>query len=266
MSNSKNAWALVTGASGGIGRDMSVLLAQRGYDLIVVARSQDKLNELASQLQAAHGIRVRVIAQDLGQAGSVAQLMNRIGTDVADIEVLINNAGFGLNGQFDQTPADRLTEMVQLNVTSLMDLTRAVLPSLKARGKGYIMNVASAVAFQPCPNFAVYGATKAFVLSFSQALHLELSGTGVSVTAVCPGSTATDFHQVSGSDRTLVAKLMDSSQSVAQSGLNALFARRSSVVTGLLNKPLPFVNRLVPRMWMAALVGVMFSSSQRKDG
>lgn len=258
MTQRKSAWALVTGASAGIGKDIAGLLAERGYDLILVARSEDRLTALADELAARNGIKTRVIAHDLSVPGSVAQLMNRVGSDVADIEVLINNAGFGVAGLFADTDSRRLTEMVQLNVTTLMELTRAVLPSMKTRGNGYIMNVASAVAFQPCPHFAAYGATKAFVLSLSQALSVELSGTGVSVTAVCPGSTATEFHQVAGSDRSFVAKLMNSSESVARSGVNALFARRSSVVTGLMNKPLPLVNRLVPRMWMASAVGLMF--------
>ena len=262
MTQGKNAWALVTGASGGIGKDIAVLLAKRGYDLILVARSEEKLQSLSAELSAAHGIRTRVIAQDLSVPGSVAQLMNRVGTDVAQLEVLINNAGVGVAGLFAETESQRLSEMVQLNVNTLMDLTRAVLPSMKARGNGYIMNVASAVAFQPCPHFAAYGATKAFVLSLSQALHVELAGTGVSVTAVCPGSTATDFHQVAGSDRSFVAKLMDKSGDVARAGVDAMFARRSSVVTGLLNKPLPFVNRLVPRMWMASAVSMMFRQTR----
>lgn len=262
MVERKNAWALVTGASGGIGKDIAILMAQRGYDLMLVARSEDKLNALAAELASAHGIRTRVIAHDLSVPGSVAQLMNLVGTDIAQVEVLVNNAGFGLAGRFAETDSRRLSEMVQLNVTTLMELTRAVLPSLQARGTGYIMNVASAVAFQPCPHFAAYGATKAFVLSFSQALSVELAGTGVSVTAVCPGSTATDFHQVSGSDRSFVAKLMDSSEAVAREGVNAMFARRSSVVTGIMNKPLPLVNRLVPRMWMANAVGLLFRQTR----
>lgn len=262
MTERKNAWALVTGASAGIGKEIAVLLAQRGYDLILVARSEDKLNLLANELSAQHGVRTRVLAHDLSVPGSVAQLMNRVGTDVAQIEVLINNAGFGLAGRFADADSRRLSEMVQLNVLTLMELTRAVLPSLQARNNGYIMNVASAVAFQPCPHFAAYGATKAFVLSFSQALSVELSGSGVSVTAVCPGSTATDFHQVSGSDRSFVAKLMDASDAVAREGVSALFARRSSVVTGLMNKPLPLLNRLVPRMWMANAVGLLFRQTR----
>jgi short-subunit dehydrogenase len=261
MSNRKN-WALVTGASGGIGRDIALLLAQRGYDLILVARTEDKLQSLALEIQTKHQCNTRVIAQDLGVHGSVAQLMNSIGSDVADIEVLVNNAGFGLSGLFAETQAHRLSEMVQLNVTSLMELTRAVLPSMQARRCGYIMNIASVVAFQPCPHFAVYGATKAFVLSMTQALQVELSGSGVSATAVCPGSTATEFHQVAGSDRSMVAKLMDSSLSVAQDAVKATLARRSSVVTGLMNKPMPLINRLVPRMWMAAGVGRLFRKSR----
>jgi len=261
MSTRKN-WALVTGASGGIGRDLALLLAQRGYDLMLVARSEDKLQALAQEIESKYQRSTRVIAQDLGVYGSVSQLMNRIGTDVADIEVLVNNAGFGVSGEFADTEAHRLGEMVQLNVTSLMELTRAVLPSMLSRRCGYIMNIASVVAFQPCPHFAVYGATKAFVLSMTQALQVELSGSGVSATAVCPGSTATEFHNVAGSDRSLVAKLMDSSMSVAEQAMKATFARRSSVVTGLMNKPMPLINRLVPRMWMAAGVGKLFRKSR----
>ena len=262
MTERKN-WALVTGASGGIGKDIALLLAQRGYDLILVARSEEKLQALAREIESTYQRTTRVVVQDLGVHGSVAQLMNRIGTDVADIEVLVNNAGFGLSGAFADSEAHRLTEMVQLNVTSLMELTRAVLPSMQTRRCGYIMNIASVVAFQPCPHFAVYGATKAFVLSMTQALQLELSGSGVSATAVCPGSTATEFHQVAGSDRSLVARLMDSSASVAQEAVKATLARRSSVVTGLMNKPMPLINRLVPRMWMAAGVGRLFKKAAR---
>lgn len=249
---------VITGASSGIGEALARrLAAQEKQALVLVARRQDKLVALAAALTAAHGTRVEIIGLDLETPGAAAALIHEVEARGLSIDTLINNAGFGLNNQFADMPLDRIQGMMQLNMVALTELCHGVLPGMRLRRQGRIMNIASVAAFQACPRFAVYGATKSYVLMFSEALDAEERKHGIHVTAVCPGATATEFHDVAGNHGTLAAKMMDTAETVASSALAAMNAGRPVVVTGLLNKPLPFFIRLLPRRlatWFAGIV------------
>ncbi len=239
---------VITGASSGIGEALArQLAAQEKQSLILVARREEKLAALAQELKTEHGITVEVIGLDLEVSGAAEKLVDTVRARGFSIDTLINNAGFGINDPFADMPLDRIQGMIQLNIVALTELTHAVLPDMRSRRQGRIMNIASVAAFQACPRFAVYGATKSYVLMFSEALAAEERKNGIHVTAVCPGATKTEFHDVAGNNGTFAARFMDSAETVANSGINALNAGRSMIVTGALNKPLPFFIRLMPR-------------------
>ena len=186
--------ALITGASAGIGLEFALRLAERGYDLILVARRRDRLLELAAQVRSGHGeVRAEVIAADLSGAASAATVAAEVARLGMHVDLLVNNAGFGTHGYFETLSTEREHEEIALNVATLVGLTHAFLPAMLARGRGGVINVASTAAFQAVPYMAVYGATKAFVRSFSEALYEEVRGRGVRVLALCPGPTATEF-------------------------------------------------------------------------
>ncbi|HET8730384.1 MAG TPA: SDR family oxidoreductase [Moraxellaceae bacterium] len=249
---------VITGASSGIGEALARQMAQEeNQALVLVARRADKLEALAADLRQRHARRVEVIALDLEQPGSAARLIEAVSALGLAVDTLVNNAGFGINDPFADMPLDRIQGMMQLNIVALTELCHAVLPGMRARRQGRIMNIASVAAFQACPRFAVYGATKSYVLMFTEALAAEENRNGIRVTAVCPGATDTPFHDVAGNKGTLAAKLMDSPETVASSGLCALRAGRRVVVTGILNKPMPLFVRLLPRgivTWMAGVL------------
>lgn len=249
---------VITGASSGIGEAIARQLARtEDQALVLVARRGDKLAALAAELGQAHGRRVEVIALDLEQPGAAARLIEQVTALGLGIDTLVNNAGFGINDPFAEMALDRIQGMMQLNMVALTELCHAVLPGMRARGKGRIMNIASVAAFQACPRFAVYGATKSYVLMLSEALAAEENRHGIHVTAVCPGATDTAFHDVAGNKGTLAAKLMDSPETVASSAIASLNRGRRVIVTGLLNKPLPLFVRLLPRpvvTWFAGLL------------
>jgi short-subunit dehydrogenase len=188
---------LVTGASSGIGAELARVLAQRGHDLAIVARRRERLEELAVELRES-GVGVDVHACDLADRGQRRALIAAIEADGRALAGLCNNAGFGIFGRFWQIEAEREAEQVELNVVALHELTRALLPGMVQRGEGAILNLGSVAGFQPIPGNATYAATKAFVNSFSEALHAELAGTGVSCTVVCPGPVATEFAEIAG--------------------------------------------------------------------
>ncbi len=241
---------VITGASSGIGEALAHLFAREQQALVLVARRKDKLEGLAKALNSKYGVKVHVIALDLQQMGAAAQLMNEISNLKLTVDTLVNNAGFGVSAPFTKSDASQTSGMMQLNMVALTELTHMVLPMMLERGHGRIMNIASVVAFQPCPYFAVYAATKAYVLSFTEALAEEMRGRGILVTAVCPGSTATEFHDVAHTKGSLLTQIQDTAETVAEEGYKALNNGKSVVVTGLMNKPLPLVNRLVPRKAM----------------
>lgn len=254
--------ALITGASTGMGAAFARELAARGADLVLVARSRDKLQALADQLTDAHGVRVDVVPTDLAQPGAGAALARHVTAATSPsatrgrseqtgglgrtVDVLINNAGFATYGDVAQANPVRLHEQVQLNVTALLDLTTALLPAMTARGTGSIINVASLVAFQPMPHMAVYGATKAFVLSFTEALWAETKPTGVHVLAVCPGPTDTPFYEVLDAQEASAGTRRSPEQVVA-TALRALEKGVPSVIDGRNNRLVARLPRLLPR-------------------
>jgi uncharacterized protein len=241
--------ALVTGASGGIGLELARLFASDGHDLVLVARSEEKLREVGEQLQTAHSIATTVVASDLSKPNAARDLVATLRAGSIEIDVLVNNAGFGLSGPFLDNDPRTQRDLLQLNVVALTELTRLLLPPMVARHSGRILNIASTAAFAPDPFAAVYGATKAYVLSFSEAIGEELRHSGVTVTALCPGPTQTGFSAAAGADSTRLytkQKAM-SSADVARAGYAGLNHGRRVVVTGLRNKLLVQSARMSPR-------------------
>ncbi|MDQ8036504.1 MAG: SDR family oxidoreductase [Pedobacter sp.] len=239
---------VITGASSGIGEAIARRLAtEEKQTLVLVARRTEKLDALATELQQKHGLRVYVISLDLEKPGAARELLQAVALCGLSIDTLINNAGFGLNDAFSEMPLDRIQAMMQLNMITLTELCHAVLPGMHEHRHGRILNVASILGFQSCPRFAVYAATKSFVLSFTEALAREERRHGIHVTAVCPGSTRTSFHDVAGNTGTVSGKIMNSPDMVAASALRALRRGNAVIVPGLFNKPLPFLLRFVPR-------------------
>ncbi len=234
---------LVTGASAGLGAEFARQCAALGDELVLVARRRDRLDALAAEL----GGRVHVVPADLAAPGAAASLLYRVEALGLTAGTLINNAGFGLTGRFADLPLDRQLEMIDLNVRLLTELTYRALPGMRGRGSGAILNVASTAAFQAGPGMGVYFATKAFVLSFTEALHHELRGTGIKVTALCPGPVATEFGEVAGVTSKSFHRLAGQSPAVVAAGLGALSRNQAIVVPGLQNKLGAQAYRLLPR-------------------
>ena len=249
--------ALVTGASGGIGAEIARVLAP-DHDLVLVARSAAKLDALATELGGA-----RVIAADLSDPGAVG----KIAAELPDVDVLVNNAGVGDFGMFASADPDRTLAMIQLNITSLTALTRQYLPGMLTRGHGRVMNVASTAAFQPGPLMAVYYATKSYVLSFSEAIAEETRGTGVTVTALCPGPTASGFQSAADMELSpLVAnRKLPSAADVARHGVKAMEAGDVVVVPGGMNKVMAASVRFTPRPVLRRLVRKMQETKPSKE-
>jgi uncharacterized protein len=236
MFNYAGKTALITGASSGIGEAFAHILAARGMNLVLVARSAEKLRALAQALSAQHSIRAEVVPADLSREGAAQEVYRRTQELGVSVDLLVNNAGFGTYGCFDTLAPEREHEEIMLNVTALVDLTHAFLPAMVERKEGSVINVASIAAFQPVPYQAVYGATKEFVLSFSLALWAEYRKLGVRVVALCPGPTATNFFTVLGADD--VPRLggsMHSPEAVVMTGLRALEQGRPYAVEGRRN-------------------------------
>lgn len=252
----KNKTALITGASSGIGEVFAKALAARGMNLVLVARSTEKLNALASQLSTQHGIAACGISADLSVPGAGEKLFEATEEKGLQIDLLINNAGFGSFGEFQTLDRARELQQIQLNVTALVDLTHLYLPGLMARKTGGVINVASTAAFQPTPNMVVYGATKAFVLSFTEGLWGECRGKGVRMLAVCPGPTATGFFDATGNDemekQSLFSRQMTSEKVVEQS-LRAYAKDRNYIINGFLNWLMAQSGRFGPR-WLTILI------------
>ena len=245
-----NQTALITGASSGIGLDLTRLFAAGGFDLILVARSEAKLRQTAVELEREFGIGVTVLPGDLARPETPSLLMALLEEQGRSVDVLVNNAGYGLAGNFAQeTDLRTELEMIQVNITALTHLTKLLLPLMVERKRGRIMNVASTAAFQPGPLMAVYYATKAYVLSFSEAIAEELTGSGVTVTALCPGPTATGFAEAAEATNRRLFKLKTpmSSMEVARAGYAGLMRGQRIVIPGLANKFLAQSVRFAPR-------------------
>ena len=248
MTNPTRPLALVTGASSGIGVELARELARDGHDLVLTARTVMPMENLAAEL-AAWGAASVIIPVDLSEPSGAAALASAIEARGLTVEVLVNNAGLGAVGRFDQADPVRISEMVQVNIVALTELTRLLLPGMVARGRGLVMLVGSTAGFQPGPGMAVYFATKAYVLSLGEALAYELRRTGVGVTVLCPGATATNFFTVAGANNTIMAgrfRRMMRAADVARLGCRGLAAGRRVVITGVMNKLLAFAGRFAP--------------------
>jgi short-subunit dehydrogenase len=246
---------LITGASSGIGLELARVFAKHRHDLVLVARTEPKLRELAEEARAS-GVQAHVIAADLSAPGAAQALTDRVRTLGLEIDILVNNAGYGLLGPFVETPLDVELAMIQLNIVALTELTKRLLPGMVARNSGRILNLASIAAFFPGPLMAVYYASKAYVLSFSEALAAELEGTGVTVTALCPGPTASGFQATAklGKSPLVAGRRLPTAQSVAQAGYDAMMAGQIVCVPGASNKVTVLMPRILPRRLMAKIV------------
>ncbi|HEX8285262.1 MAG TPA: SDR family oxidoreductase [Pyrinomonadaceae bacterium] len=228
--------ALVTGASGGIGEELARLFAADGHSLVLVARSRDKLERLAGELQQKHNVSARVLAADLARPESPREIFDELQSAGVQVDALVNNAGFGSYGLFAETDLRQELELLQVNVVALTHLTKLFLPPMLARRRGYVMNVASTASFQPGPLMAVYYASKAYVLSLSEALANECGGTGVRVSALCPGPTETGFVAAAGmGDSKLFDRAVMDARTVAVAGYRGLLAGEAVVIPGFRN-------------------------------
>jgi short-subunit dehydrogenase len=258
----KNKTALITGASSGIGAAFARELAGKGANLILVARRLDRLNKLSAELSEKYGVRVEVIGLDLTGDSSVSSLKRKVDDLGVEVDLLVNNAGFATSGGFEAENLSRALNEIDLNVKALVSLTHAFIPGMLSRNDGAVINVASTAAFQPVPTMAVYGATKAFVLSFSEALWAEFEDRGVRVLALCPGGTETEFFEVAGSQGT--GSERQSPDRVAKVAIAELSGKKMkpSVVSGSRNKVLAFMPRLVSRAMMSKLAKKAMTQTQ----
>ena len=243
--------ALITGASSGIGLELARIFAANRHDVVLVARSEDKLREVARECES-KGIKSHVVGADLARPDAARTIVDRVAALGVHIDFLVNNAGFGVYGRFAETPLDRELESIQVNVVALTELTKRLLPAMIARRSGRILNVASTAAFVPGPLMAIYYATKAYVVSFSEAIANELEGTGVTVTVLCPGPTETGFQSAANLEGSRIVSLLRKadSLSVARAGYDAMMAGKVVAVPGVSNK----VGALVPRLFPRAVI------------
>jgi len=247
---------LITGASSGLGERFARLAAADTSDVVLVARTAEKLNTLGERLTREHGVRAIVIPRDLSDPASAESIVSELGDRGVQIDVLINNAGFGTWGPFVETSPDEEHRMITVNILSLTLLTKRLLPGMVARRRGRVMNVASTAAFQPGPLMAVYYASKAYVLSLSEALANEVEGTGVTITCLCPGPTATGFQARAQMGRSRLFRAMSvmDADRVAREGYDGMNAGRAVVIPGLMNKVTAQANRITPRAVVRKIV------------
>jgi uncharacterized protein len=255
-----NQAALITGASSGLGADFARQLASRGAGLILVARREAQLCAVAAEITQKYEVPVQTIALDLSRPGASQVLYNQLRRQGIQVDVLVNNAGFGVFGDFAAVPWECEEAMLELNIVALTHLTKLFVVDMLERNSGYILQVASIGAFQPTPTYASYSAAKAYVLHMSEALNYELRHSGVSVTVISPGATATEFFRVSGQSPSLYQRmLMMDSRTVARIGIESMLRRRSSVVPGFLNSLGASSTRLMPRRMQAALANLLMT-------
>jgi short-subunit dehydrogenase len=249
---------LVTGASSGIGAELARVFAREGATLVLVARSAGKLGTLAGELSRDHGVRVSVVPADLAVPGAARRVYDRLEAEGIRVDVLVNNAGFGFRGPFVQIDAQAQVDMIQVNVAAPTHLARLFLPGMIERGRGGILNVASAAGFQPGPWMNVYYATKAYLLHFSEALADEVSGSGVTVTCLAPGPTRTGFGELADMEATRLFKLGTmTAAEVAEAGHRAFRRGHALVVPGIRNGIIPYAARITPRFLMRKIAGYL---------
>jgi uncharacterized protein len=242
----RGRWALVTGASAGIGEAFARALAERGMNLVLSARREDRLRALTVRLTREHGVRAEALTADLAQPGEATRLWTHAAR-IHPIHLLVNNAGFGASGAFEEIPLERQTEMIQVNCTSLLELAYHAVSDMRETGDGGVINVSSIAAFQPVPHLATYAASKAFVLSLSEALWAETRGSGVRILALCPGRTPTEFQAIAGTGRVAGSFGVRSAEAVVEAGLRALEADRAYTVPGWQNYLTSWMVRVLPR-------------------
>lgn len=258
----RGRWALVTGASAGLGEQFARSLARRGMHLVLTARREDRLLAIADSVRSEHGVRAEIVADDLADPAAPARIW-AAAADGRPIHLLVNNAGFGAQGGFADLPLDRQIEMVRVNCTALLDLTHRALGDMVPRGEGGVINVASIAAFQPVPTLATYGATKAFVLSLSQAIHEEIRGSGVHVLALCPGRTPTEFQEIAGTGSVDGAFGLRTPEQVVEDGLAALEDADSYSVPGIENYLATWLVRVLPRSAVTRAVKAIVRRTRR---
>lgn len=253
MNSFAGKWALITGASSGLGLEFAHLLASQKVNLVLAARRQEPMETLASELRRKYGVHVLVEAIDLASPGAASRLKGSLDARSVTIDILLNNAGYGLHGDFLETPIERTANMIQLNITTLTELTYLFGRDMAKRRSGHVLLVASLMAFQAVPSYAAYAATKAYVLALGEAMHDELRADGVVVTTLCPGHTATGFDEAAGATTSALLRLLTMMpRPVAASGIRALLQRKAMVIPGLSNKMAAFSNRLTPRSMQRA--------------
>jgi short-subunit dehydrogenase len=251
--------ALVTGASSGIGAEFARQLAAQGMDVVIVARREGRLAELAAEVEKKHRVRAVAIAKDLSAATAPAEVFAETAERNMTVDWLVNNAGFGTSGRFAGLPLEREMEEIHLNVGALVALTRLYLPAMVARGRGHVVNLGSIGSFVPTPYMATYSATKAFILSFSEAVAAEVSGNGVHVLALCPGATKTEFQDVAGVSEKVPEFSYMSAEEVVRQAIAAVKSGKRTLVPGWMNKIMIGSTRLAPRSLMAGVAGSMFA-------
>ena len=254
-----SARALITGASSGLGEEFAIQLAREGFALVLVARREDRLQAVAERARESGAPEAAVLAADLSRPEAPAEIHRRLANEGVAIDWLVNNAGFGTRGRFDRAPLDREIEEINLNISSLVALTRLFIPAMVERRSGIVVNVASTAAFQPVPWMATYAATKAFVLSFSEAIAEELRGSGVTVTALCPGPTRTEFQQVAGVEDSAFPSFayMDAA-TVVREAIAAARSGKSVKINGMINTLMAESTRIAPRALVRRIAGAMF--------
>lgn len=253
-----HSYALITGASSGIGNCIARALARRGHNLVLTARSEGKLTQLAADLVRQHSIKAEVIPADLSRRDAAPQLAATLKERNFDVNLLVNNAAFGARGEFWKLPLDRQMSMVRLNINTLVELTYLLLPAMVARGEGAIINVSSTVSFQPTAYTSTYAATKAFVTSFSMGLAEEVRPHGIRVVTLCPGSTRTNFFEAGNYGVRDMPGGMQAPEEVAEEALRALDRGGGLAVPRLLNKSMIFVQRFCPRETVAKFAARVF--------
>jgi short-subunit dehydrogenase len=255
-----NKTALITGASAGLGAEYAWLFARDGHDVVLVARRKDKLDALSEEIKAKHpAVQAHVLQEDLGDADAPERIAKELARRGIEIEYLVNNAGFGSNGAFAELDPKRELEMIAVNVVALTYLTRLMLPPMIARKSGRVLNIGSTAGFQPGPYMAVYYASKAFVNSFTEALSVELQGTGVAATVSCPGPTSTEFAQVAGNEKSRLFQQAAAmgAREVAEHGYHAMMRGETLAIPGFKNKMLLQSLRIAPRGIVRGLAGTM---------
>jgi hypothetical protein len=255
------AYALITGASKGIGLAIASELARRKFNLLLVARSESLLQQISHQLVTEHGIKTDFLSVDLSQKGAAQQVFDWCGQKQYGVQMLVNNAGYGLSGPFEKHTLAEHTDMMQVNMTTLVELTYLFLPQLRQQSKAYILNIGSSAAYQAVPGLSLYAASKSFVLQFSRGLRQELKRSPVSVTCVCPGATDTNFvdrAQIGEKGRKAAEKVNMTPDDVAKQAIEATLAGKTELVTGLLNKAGKLMAWLLPKGLVEQTAGSIY--------